>query len=98
MPTMCPQDVNDTLLLCDTARKTITDVMIRNADKGDPGRWRRLALTEVLDHAYIHLATAVGKDIKTKLGFPKDMNKEDIECALVRCTMALIKMEKENGL
>lgn len=87
MANMAPSDLRDTLLLCETARKTIVDVMYRNADKGEPGRWRKLARVDHINHAALHIGDT---------GYSL-VEKESLEHALVRLTMALIKLEEEDG-
>ena len=86
MPSIHRQDIKDTMLLCEIAKKTIVDVMRRNADEGEPGRWRELSVGELVSHARDHLSTA----------YLCLTTKKNAENALVRLAMALIKLEEEN--
>jgi len=93
MESMHQQDIRDTLLLCDTARKTIVAVMERNADKGEPGRWRTQTASAHMNHAREHIESP--PLIEVLPIFHK--HREDLEHALVRLAMALIKLEEEHG-
>ena len=65
----------DTELLQKVAAGTVDRVMRRNAPLGKVGRWQKLNVFTMIEHAFDHL-----------FGRP---SREDLEHALVRLTMAL---------
>jgi len=86
-------DLSDTLLLCEIAKKTIVEVMVRNANKGKAGRWRVLSYPMQFQHALQHVTNCMVSSPILK----EELAKEDLEHALVRLTMALAKIKEEEN-
>ena len=70
-------------LLTKTASQTVAKVLKANADNGEPGRWKKQPVSEHLVHALAHIQNVT-----------LTVDREEIENALTRLTMALAMWEE----
>lgn len=75
-----PHEQDDIDMLMDVARNTVDAVMHRNTRPNEEYRWRTLTVEDHIEHAVVHLEEATASI-------------EDLEHALVRCAMAIAKVE-----